>query len=283
MRMYSKKFISLLVAGAAIALMGQAEVILFDDFSQYAAGGVINNDNWRPKWESSESSQRDLFKAHTDGYAVLNGAAERGYNIPFQTGFTVGQGQSVKISTDIRYRYAGGGISDEINTKIFGIQLATESNWWDACKRADLSLANRGLAIGVTLPVDPWLEGWVMHQKLGVNVNNESLSKWFNIECTVFDNKGKLYGSITITGEGIPTFTSKAFDLGIETGTTVYPGFTTGWNELGTSILEHSRIAEVHLDNFKVSTEYSSIPLVKATPPPPKSMEPKLAALGLVM
>lgn len=280
--MNAKKFSCLFVAALTTAVIVEAKVVLSDDFSTYPAGKPISNENWKPKWETQTSSQRDLFTAHEDGYAVLDGSAERSYHIPYQTGFIISSGQSVTLSADFRYVYVGGGSIDEgRNSKVFGLQLSTEPNWYSG-KRADLCLSNRGEAMGFVLPNDPWVEGWLPHKTLGVDLNRETTGKWLHLECNIYDKGGELAATMTVSAEGFPAYTSNEFSLNLPAGSVVYPGFTTGWNNMQSSIREYARIAEVHMDNFKVQTDAVSLQLVKAPPPKVRMAQPQVSTVGLV-
>ncbi|QBG45908.1 hypothetical protein EGM51_00215 [Verrucomicrobia bacterium S94] len=281
--MNSEKCIWLFTAALTAAVISEAKVVLSDDFSTYSAGKPIGNGNWKPKWVSEISSQQGLFTAHEDGYAVLSGSAERAYHIPYQTGFIIRPGQSVTLSADFRYTYVGGGAIDEYrNSKVFGLQLSTAPNWYNG-KRTDLCLSNRGEAMGFVLPSDPWVEGWIPHKTLGIDLNKETTGEWLHFECNVYDRDGELAATMTVSAEGFPAYTTKEFPLGLPVGSVVYPGFTTGWSSAKSCIREYARIAEVHMDNFSVQTDSAALQLVKAPPPKVKPARPQVSTLGLVL
>ncbi|MDZ8117433.1 family 16 glycosylhydrolase [Pontiella agarivorans] len=226
-----------------------AITVVSDDFSIYAPGVSIAG-NWDPK--SDGGSQEDLFTGWNSEYAVLDGEAELNYHIPHQTGFTIGSGGSAVIRSDFRYVYAGGGnITNYFNNHIFGLMISTTPDW-ESGSTEGFYIAQRGGAIGNRLNDDPWIEGWISHSTLGVNTDNTDTSIWFSVEWTIRDVGGALQAQAVLTDGDSVNYTSTEEELSIPTGTEIFAGYSTGWNNTGMSIEAFGKILEVHMDNFSV-------------------------------
>lgn len=247
-------FLTVVLAGL---LTGEARsaTVVSDDFSSYASGIPIAG-NWDPK--SDGGSQQDLFTGRDGSYAVLDGAAGSNYHIPYSTGFMVHSGEYAVVSSDFRYVYAGGGsITNNYNKNAFGLLVSTTPDW-DTGSNDGFYLSQRGGAIGNRLPNNPWVEGWITHGSLGVNVANANTSNWFTVEWTIRDVSGSLYARATLTDGGSVSYSSTEIDLGIPTGTQLFAGYSTGPNDTGKNIGEFAKFSEIHIDNFEV---------VKSDPP----------------
>lgn len=247
-----------MVAALCCAPDAGAKIIVEDNFDSYAAGANIGGPSWNPKWQSG-SDQQNLFTASASGgYAVLDtSVAQRNYHVPNQTGFSVKAGERVFISTDFQYSYAGGGnITTNFNQNAFGLMVTDQPQWWNGSSK-HFTLANRGAAIGNTLSVSPWIEGWQTHSKLGVNTANAELSEWINIEWELYPSGGTVWGRATFTddqGAQTGSYTSTPIDLGYSVGETLYAGYSTDWNGVGAvSIESFSSIDAVHFDNFSIT------------------------------
>lgn len=234
-----------------------ASGVIVDDFDSYTAGAVISGPNWNPKW--ANGTQQNLFRADANGggYAVLNtSVAERLYHITNQNGFTINSGQTIRISSDFRYSYTGGGdITSDFNKNAFGFLLSDQPQWWNGTNKY-FSMANRGSAMGNTLPVAPWVETWMPHGKLGLDTAASGTSEWFNIEWTLSVIDNSVWGSAVITddeGSQTDSQSSTPVDLGFAPGSTLYAGFSTDWNNVGAVPIESfSKIDAVHIDNFSI-------------------------------
>lgn len=233
-----------------------ANLIFTDDFNAYTNGVSIAGADWQPKWDAIDTTQQDLLTGHSDGYAVLDtSVAKSNYHAPTSHGFIVGSsGGSAVIKADFRYDHtAGGDITEIPNKAAFGLLVSTTANW-DSGTNSGIAMANRGGAIGNTLPVDPWIEGWVTHSSLGIDTNSGGSGSWITIELTLTDINGVLWAQATITNKATDTllYTTTSFSTNIASSETLFAGITTHWNDVGTSIVSFSKMEEVHIDNFSV-------------------------------
>ncbi len=261
-----------LVAAAMVMLpaaQSSAQVLVEDNFDSYTAGDQITltNSLWNPKWDGNDISQQNLLVAD-DGYAVIDmSVAARQYEIPNQTGFTVNAGDTVTVSSDMRYSHlagqaANGNGVNALNSTFVALHLTDQPEWWNGAKKA-LDVVNRGPAVGNRLPFDPWVENWMPHSNLGVDPAVGGISDWINVawELTV-NSAGNIEGVGIFSGASLaePLMTSPV-DLGIAGGTTVYAGLSTSWNNAGIDpatgfaykVSEVTQIDAIHVDNFLVT------------------------------
>lgn len=248
------KRIALLTTAAMLAGIASATVIVQDDFSSYS--GTINGANWNPKWIAGD--QQNLLLAN-DGVATLDtSVAEANYYTPNKNGFTIGSGVTATIQSDFRYTHeAGGNITTNFNKSAFGLLLTTTPNWWDGTNK-DVSMANRGDALGHTTPGAPYINGWKTHGSLSVNTTTGGQSEWFTLQMHLDSSNGTVWAQSDMLYEGGTVVQSGVrWNTGIADSSTLYGGYTTGWNGVdgGTnSISSFSKITEVQMDNFAIET-----------------------------
>ncbi|VGO12790.1 hypothetical protein PDESU_01344 [Pontiella desulfatans] len=268
----NKNRFALLALASMVGATATATIIVSDDFSGYTAGAVIGGPNWNPKWDGGDTSQQSLFRAESGGtgYAVLDTTvAKRSYHIPNQTSFTMGPGLTATVSSDFRYSHeAGGTITANLNKNIFGLLVTDQPQWWNGANK-NFSLANRGNAMGNTLPASPFVEGWMTHGSLGVDTTVGGLSHWLRVDWELTDNGSTILGQATITDLDTATvrYTSTQIDLGLASGSTLYAGYSTDWNDVGAvDIASFSKIDEVHMDNFQIEVipEPATLGLISA-------------------
>lgn len=258
----------LLIAGMLATTLSYGTTFVSDDFGGYAAGSNIGLPNFGAKWDNGDPSQRNLFKADAGGggFAVLDTTiAKRNYHVNGKVAFVLGAGKTAKIASDFRYSHeAGGNITANLNKNAFGLQVSTSPDWWNGTRKS-FSMANRGGAMGNTLPVAPWIEGWETHSSLGVNTTTGGLSDWLRIEWELVDNGASVLGQASISNltTGSLLYQSTQADLGLPSGATLYAGYTTDWNDVGsTNIASFSKIDAVHMDNFLVTVADTPVPPV---------------------
>lgn len=264
--------ISIAVATSSV----QAVIVASDNFDVLASGTALDaSADWNAKWQTA-STQQNLYKADGSGAITLDmSIAEVNYHGIHQTGFTVGTGGAT-IALDFNYTHNGAGNpATGVNKTFFGPIISDQPQWWNGATQ-QLTIAQRGGAIGNTLPAAPWVENWVNHSTLGVAPTGGSASTSTNIAVVWSLSQGaggtiEAVGTYTHAGG---TTTSSMIDTGIANGTTIYGGFSTGWNDVGGSLENATNISSLNIDNFEID-----VPVV----PEPSSMAlASLAALGLL-
>ncbi|QDT67512.1 hypothetical protein MalM25_04110 [Planctomycetes bacterium MalM25] len=245
-----------LLGVATVAMPASSATIFSDNFDSYTAGDNIAGPNWQPKWAAA-TTQQSLFKAVAGGYGSIDTTvAERQYRVNGKTPFTVNSGDEIHVKVDMRYSHLpGGNITSNVNSNFFGLQISTSENWWDGTRRS-IPLANRGGAIGNSLPAAPWVEGWMPHSNLGVDTTAGGYSEWINIDWELTESGGTIWAEATITPSGAqPAYTTTPIDTTIAAGTTIYAGFTTDWNTGGAiPVSQVNNIDDVQVDNFSIET-----------------------------
>lgn len=243
--------------------VAHAVVVFEDDFSSYT-GGTIWGADWNPKWDGNTNNvplQQDLMTA-TNGISTLDTSkAWRNYHVPSTHGFSVLSNYFAVVGSDFRYHYSGGAITIA-NKPAFGLLLTTTPDWWSGVNKT-LNVANRGAAIGNPLPVAPWIEGWLLHSSRGIadyTSTAADTSNWFRIEWTITQGASNYMASAKFLDMGGNSFWSTTeIDLGIANGTTLYAGYSPGYNDVGnTNIASFSHFDQIDMDNFKV--EVTKIP-----------------------
>lgn len=205
----------------------------------------------------------DAF-AFDDNYASIDlSTAYRSYHIPNTTAVTIDTGDTVVISTEMRYTHNGLGDPLSLNQGAFGLTVSDQPEWWrwqgssPPGFRSDFPIANRGFGeFGVRLPVAPWIDGVLEHSNFGVDyqanldpvtmmpvaagtevpqVSNPILLEW----TLTINAAGFVEGVGTMTNmmDTSITYSSPAIELGRQntgtgwqTGTELYAGFTTSWD-----------------------------------------------------
>jgi hypothetical protein len=113
--------------------------------------------------------------------------------------------------------------------------------------------------MGLTVPVAPWITSWMTHQNLGVNTTTGGTSDWIKFEFELYDNGTDVIGSMFVrdaAGNLISDPNTPSFTTNIASGSTIYAGYSTNWNNVGaTSTIESfSNISRVAMDNFLVTS-----------------------------
>lgn len=264
--------------------MAQAAVLVSDNFDDLADGtDMASSANWNAKWDGNNETQRNLYKGNGNGSVTLDTTvAWRNYHALHQTGFQVGGADghdSVTISSDISYVHAAGGdISANLNEAFFGLFVSNTAPWWSGGGNANsesLLLANRGAAVGNKVNGSPWIEDWTNHSSLGVDTSTGGESSTINIAWTLSDNGTTIDAAAVITRGG-STFETTLVDTTLASGSTLYGGYSTGWNGVGNvPISDVNAIESVTIDNFSISAP-------DAVPEPSSVILASLAALGLL-
>lgn len=256
-----------------------AAILVSDNFDGLAAGTNMGaSADWNAKWASA-STQQGLYKA--DGSGAINldtTVAEVNYHALHQTGFVVGGSghASATISLDFNYTHDGSGNNPGggVNKTFFGTYISDTAAWWSG-SGYDLRMSYRGGAIGNNLPAAPWVENWVNDTALGVDHDGgvAGTSSTIGISWVLTDNGTTIdaAGSYTAAGN---TYTISSFDTGFASGTTLYGGFTTGWNDVGGTIDNATSITNINIDNFAITAP-------DPIPEPTSIVLVSLASLGI--
>jgi len=250
------KLIITTVSFAALSATASAAVLVSDNFDGLSADTAMDSSSdWQAKWQTG-TTQQNLYKADGAGGIVLDmSVAELNYHALHQTGFTIAANSSATISLDFTYTHNGGGNpATGVNKTFFGPMVSNTANWWDGSNTM-LPMSQRGGAIGNNLTAAPWVENWASHSSLGVSQNGgvADTSNIINLTWTLTDNGTTIDAAGTFTS-GANTYTTTSFDTGIATGTTLYGGFSTGWNNVGGSLENATNISSLSIDNFEISS-----------------------------
>ncbi len=234
-------------------ISASAGTIFFDDFDKYSAEKSFSGASWNVKFDQNDESQRNLFLGSSKGFAYLNGQAKSSYISVSYRGFYVNPGEHVTISSDFQYKYIGGGIiKKELRSdRAFGFVLSTAPFWYKG-EKVDFCLVNRGDAFGNRVRNHPYLEGWVLHDNLGVDVSVGGFSDWFSIDWTISNIDNELFGKAVVRKGDAILHTSSLIDLGFSGKTKLFAGYTTGFSQLKGTLVERTNIEEIRVDNFKV-------------------------------
>ena len=230
---------AILLACAMISGIASAAVVVSDDFDDG------NLDGWNQKWTAS---QNGLF-SNTGTSANMSGLAEVNYHAFNTAGFSLSAGEIGYVRSDYQFDHTGIAPT-AVNQNAIGFLLTDTLDWWNGVN-ATWSLVNRGAAVGSRLPVSPWVEGWVTWGNLGIDQNVGGVGTWVDIEWELTVSGGTYWGQATVNHGG-GSWTATAQDLGIAEGTTVYAGYSTGWNGAGTNMLTSASMNNVAVDNFEV-------------------------------
>lgn len=239
-----KKIVTAVAVASMVAGLAQADPISFgDDFSSG------NLDKWHQKWTAE---QNGLFTT-AGGTASMSGLAANNYHAQMTNGFSLVAGETGTVSTQVQLDHSGvAGL--EINDPFFGLMVKTESSWW-AGNVKGVSLANRGGALGNRLAQDPWIEGWVPYNNVGIDTGSGGVGNWFDVDMNLSVSNGTIWTQGVITHGG-GSYTTTMEDTGIAEGTTIYAGYSTFWHDSsggGTNMLTSAGMNQVNVDNFAVS------------------------------
>lgn len=232
--------------------MTQGVTIVSDNFDGLAVGTNMDaSADWQAKWTTG-TTQQNLYKA--DGAGAINldtTITERQYRALHQTGFVLGGSgySTVTISFDFNYTHNGGGNpATGVNKAFFGPLVSSAPEWYSGSNN-HFGIANRGGAIGNTVVGAPFIENWVNHTAMGVDPNVGGTSSNINVAWTLTDNGTTVDAQAVYTAAG-NTLTSLSWNLGIASGTTLYGGFSNGWNDVAGTTDTSTNISNVNLDNF---------------------------------
>lgn len=248
-----------------LALVGnslQSAAIITEDFSSYTANqDIASSTNWNAKWQTG-TDQQNLYKASGSGSASLDlGIATNNYHATHQTGFSLRGTDTATISLDIRATHNGGGNTAPTNKGFFGLGFSTQNQWWDnSGTRVDARLANRNGALGMPIAQDPWVEGWVTWNSLGVDPNGgvDSTSDWITEELTISISGGTYWSQAVLKdASGTVLFTGTGIDTGVASDTVIYATMTNGYSSAngdGSLTTEaYTNINSIEVDNFVVN------------------------------
>ncbi|VGO17462.1 hypothetical protein PDESU_06058 [Pontiella desulfatans] len=248
---------AILLSLALVAGTVGAQVIFEDDFSSYS--GSINGANWNPKWAAG-TDQQNLLMAYDGILEFDTTIAQRNYHCPSKTGFTVGT-NDVYIITDARYVYEGGGnITANLNKGAFGLYFSQTDLWYSGPDKSS-PMCNRGAAVGHNRIDGSGVDGWNTHSSLGVNTANNETSNWFKVVSRLVSSNSTIWVQALVydvddTYLESPVSTGVISDSGVADGTTIYAGYSPGYNNVGnTNIASFSKFTAVHYDNFYVGSK----------------------------
>lgn len=243
------------VFAALMTLSGliQAETILSDDFSAYSHQSALKNKNWKQPLDKFGHSKHFMVTGHKDGYIVFNGESKSMYHAVNQNGFSVGFGETVVISSDVRFVFMGGQeqVKQYKNWSCFGLLIRPD------CKIRGgdnyyFSLVNRFGILGNKIKNVPYDEVPISLSEIGLNADYPGISKWLHAEWTIADNNGTLECQGRVYVDNKLIHASQLIDSGIQTGTKLWTGYSSTWNSDNLPMSEISRFSEVHMDNFKI-------------------------------
>ena len=251
------KKLAVLLSAVLMAGVVSAQVIFEDDFSSYS--GSINGANWNPKWQSG-SDQQNLMMANGGVLTFNTSVAQRNYHCPSKTGFTVGT-NDIYIITDARYVYEGGGnITNNLNKSAFGLYFSGDPNWYSGPDKSS-PMCNRGAAVGFNRVDGSGVDGWITHSTLGVNTANAETSNWFKVVSRLVASNSTVWVQAQVYNVDdqyldSPIAVGPLTDSGTADSTTIYAGYSPGWNNVGnTNIASFSKFTEIHYDNFYVGSK----------------------------
>ena len=255
-----KKLTSLIALAAIVGLsfgisQANADLIVDEDCSSFTDGDNIgSSSDWNVKWDGTDTSQQNLFVAESGTGTIDYQIAKSQYRAIHQTGFSLQAGDTATIETEFRFTHNGQGNPTDLNENFFGMQFTTGPAWWQGDNQ-EITIANRGAAIGNRLPFAPWIQNWVTQSSLGVDTTGgvDSTSNW--IDVTV-----DLYVGISGNYEAVLSYagaTATAIDLGsnFAAGTTIYAGITSAWDGSGGTKADHTHINGVAIDNFRITVD----------------------------
>lgn len=260
--------LSLLVAFGITCSLCHADTI--DDFDTGGTGtGILSgtNGNWSAKWlGTGDTTQRDLYDntaaagvGGTNGVVLDVTTARRQYNAIHQDGLTcpIGVGNTLTLRSDMQV--AVNGNTPTQNNNFFGLQVSTTPNWWDG-SNIDYTLSRRGNATQQVFGVNG-NTGWDNVNQYGLpgGANPVGTSDWFSMEIVLTDN-GTTYDAVMTLYRPDGSFSAAhqvSTTTTIASGSTVYGGYTTGWNSVDpagtavpTDIQTYSNVTGVTVDNF---------------------------------
>lgn len=216
-----------------------ATVVVSDNFDDGDLAG------WSQKWTASMNNKF----SNTGANAVMDGTATAQYRAINTTGFSLSAGDTATVSSDFRMDHTGVDPT-KVNGDFIGFLLTTTTTWYDGVNVTS-DIANRKGAVGDTLPFAPYVENWITWNNFGVDTSTGGVGNWFSMDMHLSVSNGTYWSSMDINhGGGTTTTTMK--DLGIAAGTTVYSGYTTGYNDSGTNIMVSASMNNVAMDNFQV-------------------------------
>jgi hypothetical protein len=154
-----------------------------------------------------------------------------------------------------------------------GLHISTTPNWWDG-SNLDFQLARRGAngqVLGTVYPNIPgFIGGWLNNSNFGLPANTNAAAGgtggtggWFDMQTKLTDNGSTYIAEYEIFDtNGNSIYTSPAVgqnggpnDTGIASGTTLYGGVTTGWNNVSQDpITTINNVDQVGIDNFSFTT-----------------------------
>lgn len=250
----------------------QAGIVYEDDYSSYAEGSnIAASPNWNATWLSSDTTQQNLFVGGAGGTATIDlQVAKSQYRAIAQSGFSITGSEVATIQTQFQYTHNGQGQPSAFNQNFFGLMVTSQPQWWNG-SNFEFGMANRGTALGNTLPSAPWVENWGDHGSIGVDDTGgtQSTSNMLDMVMTITADatSGNYFAQVTYGG-----MTSSLMNTGIAAGTTIYAGYSVGWDNSGGAKSALTNIDRVTMDNFRIST----------VPEPSSAIVLAAARLGLV-
>ncbi|MEO0796702.1 MAG: hypothetical protein AAFX93_16155 [Verrucomicrobiota bacterium] len=234
-----------------LATAAHAAVIIDEDFESYTNGDGLQTIT---DWSVATSPAAGLYTIAGGAISLDTGTAQRNYHAVNSNGFAMSSGDVAILSVEFRYTHTSGGdITTNFNKEAFGLLVSSTPNTTGGTV-AKFTMTNRGGAIGTRLPISPWIEGWVPHTSVGVDTTAGGTSDWVRLVLTLTDNGTDIQaqGAVYNVGNNQLIYTGTAYSTGISSGSTIYAGLTTGYNDVGdVSIESFSKFSEVEFDNLQ--------------------------------
>ena len=241
------------IAILMVLLMASGAIASPIQFGDNFDGGLQGS--WNAKWDAN-SDQKSLWDANATDGATMLGLAKAQYRAVNQQAFSIDAGETATLSSDFRFTSSGVALAN-YNKNFMGFIITTGAAWWQGANY-ERGLVNRGAALGSQIPVNPWVEGWYTMTSIGGvdtgPAHTPTQTGWFSLtwDLRADETSGTIWGTQTIDNGAGTIWTSADLDLGLAAGTTIYAGYSSGYQNTGTNLVTGMSISEVQMDNFQV-------------------------------
>ncbi|ADE54000.1 family 43 glycosylhydrolase [Coraliomargarita akajimensis] len=238
------------------------EFDLCDDFFDYGNYTVLGSTNG---WSVSSTPSNDLFSIYGGALSFDLSQATRDYNLLSDQSFAMAPGRSATLQVDFRYRHTGGGNPSDADGSAFGMLVSTNQSA-SSGPNSTLVLANREGTLANRLPVAPWAELGPTHSDAGLDTTSGGYSDWLRLVWILKDDGTEITGTgyIYRVSDNTLLHTTTAFSTGFPSGSTIYPGLSSGWNNVGgaATVQSYTNYDQVQFDNYKVLTDTEASVLI---------------------